>query len=360
MQHFCELLMICKDINNALNQLLAGYDKDQVCFLVDKNCPLSTVASILTPLTFYLEPNEANKSLETVTRIWDFLLAHHITRRGVLVCIGGGIITDLGGFAAAAYKRGIDYINIPTTLLAMVDASTGGKTGFNYGGLKNAIGAFHQPVETLIWPQWLTTLPVHHLLSGFAEMLKTGLIEDQNERLKAKGERLWDRLLQYDLDTWNVEKLTPLIEQCIAIKSSIVASDPLESGPRKALNLGHTFGHALEEMSLVHRTSSNRSLLHGYAVLYGLIAELYLSVTLLGCPKEPLQQLTQLILHYYGRPNCNCKDREQLIALMQQDKKNERTAEINCTLIRSIGQPVLNQTITTEQANEALDYLFSL
>ena len=139
-----------------------------------------------------------------------------------------------------------------------------------------------------------------------------------------------------------------------------MAADPKESGLRKVLNFGHTFGHALEQIQMVNGQWSNGKWLHGYAVLYGMIAELYLSVVKLGCPKEPLQQLTQLMLHYYGRPQCKCSDREALISLMQQDKKNERAAEINCTLLRSIGQPVINQIISPEDASEALDYLFSL
>jgi len=353
--------MICADIHTALESLLARYDRDQVVVVCDE-------AIYHLPLTIYHYPvlclavSETEKSIETVSRIWDFMLEHGITRRGVLVCIGGGVLTDIGGFAAATYKRGIDYINVPTTLLAMIDASSGGKTGVNYRGLKNCIGVFAPPVETVIWPEWLKTLPAKQILSGFGEMLKTGLLSD----------RLWDRLLNYDLDTMNIEALTPLIEECVAVKERIVTADPKEEGLRKVLNLGHTFGHALEEISLtgeagliVKRSNSETvqqrsGLLHGYAVLYGLIAELYLSVVKLGCPKEPLQQLTQLMLHYYGKPERKCSNREQLIALMQQDKKNERTAEINCTLIQNIGSPVINQVITPAEAAEALEYLFSL
>ena len=308
-----------------------------------------------------IETGEAQKSLETVTRIWDFFFEHGLTRSGLVVCIGGGVLTDIAGFAAATYKRGVDYINVPTTLLAMIDASSGGKTGFNYRGLKNSIGAFAEPVGTLICPNWLTTLPAEQMLSGYAEMLKTGLLEHSaGSHLNQQSDSLWNRLLQYDLDTMPLDTLTPLIADCVAVKERIVAADPKEEGLRKALNLGHTFGHALEEISFVHRTSSLRPLLHGYAVLYGLIAELYLSVTHLGCPREPLQQLTQLMLHYYGRPQCKCSDRAALIALMQQDKKNERAAEINCTLLQNIGSPVINRIITPDDASEAWDYLFSL
>ena len=334
--------MICVDIIKALQPIVARYEAEQVGVLIDAALECDVLTSRFP--TLRIEVSEERKSLEKVEQIWDFLFAQGITRRGLLICIGGGVITDIGGFAAATYKRGIDYINIPTTLLAMIDASSGGKTGINYHGLKNSVGCFAPPVETLISSQWLKTLPAAQWLSGFGEMLKTGLISQP---------ALWHQLLQYDLEVMDSEALMPLIEQCVACKESIVAADPKETGPRKVLNFGHTFGHALEELSL-------DAMPHGYAVVYGLIAELYLSVTNLGCPKEPLQQLTQLMLHYYGRPQCKCSEREQLVRLMQQDKKNERTAEINCTLIRKVGTPVINQVITPAEALEALEYLFSL
>ena len=342
---------------------LNKYEKSQICVLSDKNLIRHPLWEQLPALkdcpVLWLDVNEQNKSLETVTQIWNFLFEHGITRRGLLICIGGGVLTDLGGFAASTYKRGIDYINIPTTLLSMVDASSGGKTGFNYRGLKNSIGTFAPPVAVLIDPTLPGTLSADQFLSGFGEMLKTGLIESTEDRAQST-DLLWDRLLQYDLDTMPSEGLKELIEQCLTIKARIVQADPHETGLRKTLNFGHTFGHALEEMFFVYRTSSNRPLLHGYAVVYGLIAELYLSVTKLGCPQEPMQQLTQLMLHHYGKPQCKCSDFDRLIALMQQDKKNEHAALINCTLIRSIGDPVINQVISPADAREALDYLFSL
>ena len=318
---------------------------------MDEKIKTSTVLEPTFSLirTLLLPVQESEKSLETVQKVWDFFFAQGLTRKGLVIAVGGGALTDLVGFAAGTYKRGVDCLYIPTTLLAMVDASTGGKTGFNYHGLKNSIGLFAPPVETLVSLDWLKTLPADQFLSGFAEMLKMGLIEKTP---------LWDELLRYDLEMMPLEELKPLVARCIEAKDHIVAADPHEVGLRKILNFGHTFGHALEEISLSANETSG--LLHGYAVLYGMIAELYLSVTKLGCPKEPLQQLTQLMLHSYGRPTCKCSDRAQLIALMQQDKKNERTAQINCTLIRTIGNPVINQTITPQEAEEALDYLFSL
>lgn len=336
---------ICNDLLNALSTYTGKYE--QVCFVVDEKVAKGEWLEA-TGEKLVLAVREEQKSLETVQRIWDFLFAQDMTRRGLVIAVGGGVLTDIAGFAAATYKRGVDYINVPTTLLAMVDASSGGKTGFNYQGLKNGIGLFAPPVETLIWPGWLSSLSADQFLSGFAEMLKTGLIESTD--------RLWDNLLQYDLDAMPIDTLKPLIEQCVAVKQQIVDADPREENLRKVLNFGHTFGHALEEISLTGKAG----LLHGYAVLYGMIAELYLSVTLLDCPQAPLQQLTQLMLHYYGKPQCKCSDMEALIALMRRDKKNERADEINCTLLYDIGKPAINQTINEAQAKEALEYLFSL
>lgn len=338
--------MSCEALNSALLPHLEGVEKDQICVVADKcliRHPVWTGAQALQNRpVLWLEVTEENKSLETVSRIWDFLFEHAITRRGLLICIGGGALTDMGGFAAATYKRGMSYINVPTTLLAMIDAASGGKTGINYRGIKNSIGAFAAPRATILCPEWLSTLSSQQFLSGFAEMLKTGLID---------GQALWNGLLQYDLDKMDTASISPLIADCMAVKQRIVAQDPQENGIRKVLNFGHTFGHALERKMQVP---------HGYAVLYGMIAELYLSVTRLGCPREPLQQLTRLMLQYYGKPKCKCSDRDQLLALMQQDKKNEQAAQINCTLLQAVGTPLINQSISASDANEALDYLFSL
>ena len=349
--------MIYEDLHSALSKILSSYEPDQVCFVIDEHVRGIVEASKgqIGLKCCTLSVSESEKTLETVQKIWDFFFSIGLTRRGVVVAIGGGVLTDIVGFAAATYKRGVDYINVPTTLLAMVDASTGGKTGFNYHGLKNSIGVFAPPVETLIWPGWLQTLPAKEILNGFAEMLKTGLIEPSDVRSQ-HSDGLWKALLRYDIERMPIEELTPLIRRCVAVKEAIVADDPKEEGLRKVLNFGHTFGHALEELSL----SGEAGLSHGYAVLYGMIAELYLSVTKLGCEREVLQQLTQIMLHAYGKPACKCSDRERLIALMKQDKKNERAAEINVTLLEAVGSPVGNQTISTDEAAEAWEYLFSL
>jgi len=352
--------MFCSDLHSTLVPILAEYDPEQIAVVYDRSVPhITETLGLPMDRSMGMDISETVKTMDSVSRIWDFLFEQGMTRRGLLIAVGGGVLTDMAGFAAATYKRGIDYVNIPTSFLAMVDASSGGKTGINYHGLKNSIGVFAPPVETLIWPGWLATLPSQQFLNGFAEMLKTGLIESTEYRVQST-DFLWERLLGYDLERMDIAALTPLIESCVRAKESIVTADPLEKGLRKVLNFGHTFGHALEEVQMVNGKWSNGKWLHGYAVLYGMIAELYLSVTKLGCPKEPLQQLTQLMIHYYGRPQCKCSDREQLITLMKQDKKNERTAQINCTLIRNIGEPVINQVISRDEALEAFDYLFSL
>ena len=233
--------MVYTDIHSALEERMKRYK--QVCVIADEAVCLDIPALEGMPV-LRLKINETAKSLETVTQIWDFLFAHEMTRKDLMVAVGGGVLTDLAGFAAATYKRGIDYINIPTTLLSMVDASSGGKTGFNYQGLKNSIGAFYPPVETLICTKWLKNLPAQEFLSGFAEMLKTSLID--------RDSWLWHVLLQYDLDTMPLDALAPLIEECVAVKERIVKSDPRETGFRKVLNFGHTFGHALEEIQMVN------------------------------------------------------------------------------------------------------------
>ena len=338
---------ICNELQSALRAYTDKYE--QVCYVIDARVAVSELA-LRQEACLVLAVSEEEKTLETVTQIWDFLFSQGMTRKGLVVAIGGGVLTDLAGFAAATYKRGIDYINVPTTLLAMVDASSGGKTGFNYHGLKNSIGMFAPPVGTLIWPGWLKSLPADQFLSGFAEMLKTGLIKREGA--------LWEALLRYDLERMPIEELTPMIEACVAAKEEIVAADPKEEGLRKVLNFGHTFGHAIEELAI--HNAQLRIIPHGYAVLYGMIAELYLSVTLMGCPQAPLQQLTQLMIHYYGKPQCKCSDVAPLIELMRHDKKNERAEEINCTLLNDIGEPAINQTISEVKAKEALEYLFSL
>ncbi len=341
-----------------LSSLLSDLPKGQLFVLTDSHTKvhcLPLFAESIGNFSYHLltlEAGEVTKNLTSVQLVWDFLLKHHATREAVLVNLGGGMITDLGGFAAATYMRGIRFVNIPTTLLAMVDASSGGKTGFDYQGIKNVIGTFTPPLATLIHLDFLRTLPAEELLSGFAEMLKHALIASKRE---------WVNLLQLLQEELPHEQLvealgsTGVLQASIAIKEKVVAQDPHETGSRKILNFGHTVGHAIESAALEHN-----ALPHGYCVLWGMVAEVYLSVVKLGCPREVLQQLTQIMLQYYGRPQCNCKQREQLIQRMYRDKKNSANQTPNFTLLRAVGEPEINQYVSEKDIDEALEYLFSL
>lgn len=244
----------------------------------------------------------------------------------------------------------------------MVDASSGGKTGIDYNGIKNGIGTFTQPLATLIHPNFLRTLPATELLSGFAEMLKHALIASPEE---------WIRLLQLAQEELPQAQFVAalsergLLHNSIAIKEQVVAQDPREAGMRKILNFGHTIGHAIESAALENSIQPStfnlqHSPSHGYCVLWGMVAEVYLSVVHAGCPREVLQQLTQIMLQWYGRPQCDCKQREQLIQRMYQDKKNEANHSPNFTLLRALGEPIINQHLSDTDINEALEYLFSL
>ena len=356
------------NLQSAISNIIARYPSDQIFVLLDSGLS----ADINDGYTkdkrrinegytndypvLMLSTSEDHKTLETVQHIWDFLLEHHATRQALLINIGGGILTDMGGFAAATYKRGIDYVNIPTTLLAMVDAAHGGKTGINYHGLKNHIGVFREPVATLIEPAFLTTLDTYTFLSGYAELIKTALLDSDD---------FFAQSLAYLEDYISSEQspithnLSPLINRAIAVKQRIVAADPTEQGLRKALNLGHTIGHALEELGSVSFTHA--PITHGYAVLYGIVAELYLSQRLLpDCDTSLLQRLTRVLIDVYGKPTCSCRDYDRLIELMRSDKKNASADQINFTLLKKAGDPVINQVATPSQIREALDYLFSL
>ncbi len=336
-------------INNELSAIVAKYADDQVFCLVD-NAVLPVwqhlVQDIHVSATLTVEVSEQIKNIATVQRIWDFLFDHHATRRGLLICVGGGVITDLGGFAASTYMRGMDYLNIPTTLLAMTDAATGGKTGFDYRGFKNAIGIIREPIATLLFHEFLATLPPRQFLSGYAELIKTALLDSPDMFHQA--------LAELDDAQYTMHNIR-LIKYCQAVKARYVASDPDEKGVRKALNLGHTIGHALEELRM-----EKSPLEHGYAILYGLVAEIYLSTVKLGLDRDILRQLSHLTVSVYGRPQAACKDYDRLIEFMCRDKKNDRTDEITFTLLQKIGDPVINRTATTAEIKEALDYLFSL
>ena len=285
-----------------------------------------------------------HKDLTSLSHVWKELGDHGATRHSLLINLGGGMVTDLGGFAASTFKRGIDFINIPTTLLAMVDASVGGKTGINFNGLKNEIGVFNNARFVILDTEFLRTLDDKNIRSGYAEMLKHGLISD---------EKHWAELLNFDLSRPDLRQLQTMLAYSVSVKKHIVKKDPHEKDIRKALNLGHTFGHAFEAFSL--DTPNKEPLLHGYAVAFGLICELYLSSVLTGFPTDKMRQTVQFIRENYGSFDFSCDDYDRLIELMHHDKKNTG-ATINFTLLAGIGNIRINQTASDELIKEALDF----
>ena len=345
--------MIVTDLHSALKPYLETTPSGQVFVLVDENTHiqclpiLSEFIGDIAHQVIVIAAGEENKDLSAVEHIWNALQQGYATREALLVNLGGGVVTDLGGFAAATYMRGIHYINVPTSLLAMVDASSGGKTGFDYMGVKNLIGSFANPEATLLYLPMLATLPVDEWLSGYAEMLKHSLLESEAHLAE---------VLAIDVNDENCSISTELLARNIAVKERIVTEDPKEKGVRKLLNLGHTVGHAIEEAYI----AEGKGVKHGYCVMWGLVAELYLSVVKRGFSRDILQQMSHLMLEYYGRPECNCKERERLVEWMMKDKKNRVAGEINFSLLKAVGKGMVDQTVTQEELDEALEYLFSL
>ena len=284
---------------------------------------------------------DSHKTLESLAHVWEALGEGGGTRHSLLINIGGGMVTDLGGFAASTFKRGINYINIPTTLLSMVDASVGGKTGINFRGLKNEIGVFSNASSVILDTTFLKTLDAENICSGYAEMLKHGLISN---------EEMWAELMNFDLAQPDLGQLQTMVADSVAVKQRIVTEDPLEQGIRKALNLGHTIGHAFESFALSHNGDSplcEKPILHGYAVAYGLIGELYLSTVKTGFPSDKMHQTVSFIKEHYGKMAITCDDYPTLLELMTHDKKNV-AGTINFTLLGGIGDIRINQTATKE------------
>lgn len=345
--------MVISDLYSTLKPYLDATPKGQVFVLVDENTHkhclpiLAEAMGDVACQVIVVSAGEENKALSAVEQIWSALLNGGAAREALLVNVGGGMVTDMGGFAAATYMRGIRYVNVPTSLLAMVDASSGGKTGFDYKGVKNLVGSFAMPEATLIYLPFLDTLPVNEWLSGYAEMLKHGLL-DSKEHLNA--------LLALDVNDTKCSISSEILTQNLAVKERIVAVDPKEKGDRKLLNFGHTIGHAIEAAYV----AEGRDVKHGYCVMWGMVAELYLSVVKIGLDRQVLTQMSHLMLEYYGRPKCDCRQREKLVEWMMKDKKNRVAGEINFTLLRGIGDGVWNQIVSSEELNEAIEYVFSL
>ncbi len=289
---------------------------------------------------------ESNKKIESVATIWEFLSANGGDRKSLLINIGGGMLTDLAGFAATTFKRGIDFLNVPTTLLSQVDASVGGKTGINFGGLKNEVGTFKEPVAVIINTDFLKTIDQENFISGFAEMIKHGLIYSTDHLAELEN---------FDIENIDYDLLEKIIEHSVNVKEYFVSNDLTENNIRKALNLGHTVGHAFESLAMEQK----RPILHGYAVAFGMIAELFLSKEKCGLSAAELEKTNNWLLEIYGHFKIEESDYTRLFELMTHDKKNE-SGRINFTLIPEIGKIEINQNCDKELIFKALDYFRSL
>lgn len=340
-------IIISTHLKSEIANALSECEHDKIFILVDettqKEClPLiQNYFSLKNAQVITIKATDTHKDVESIAHVWKSLGDGGASRHSCLINLGGGMVTDLGGFAASTFKRGINFINIPTTLLAMVDASVGGKTGINFNGLKNEIGVFNDSKFVILDTEFLKTLDAENICSGYAEMLKHGLIST---------EEMWTELVNFDLDKPDLKHLQQMVADSVKVKERIVDEDPHEHGIRKALNLGHTFGHAFESWAL-----KRNPILHGYAVAFGLICELYLSAVKTGFPTDKMRQTVTFIKDYYGSLPITCDDYPELIELMTHDKKNQNGI-INFTLLGGIGDIRINQTASTEEIKEALDF----
>lgn len=330
-----------------LNSVLKEKNYSKIIILVDENTHrdclplfLSSVETIKDLEIIEMEAGETHKTIDTCVQIWHALSELDADRKSLLINLGGGVVTDLGGFVASTFKRGIDFINVPTSLLAMVDASIGGKTGVDLGMLKNQIGVINQPEMVLVMIDFLKTLDKRQESSGFAEMLKHGLITD---------EAYWSELKGVTVK----EALDPFIYKSIQIKNNIVLQDPMEHNIRKILNFGHTLGHAIESYFL--QKDENNALLHGEAIAIGMILEAFLSFKLAGLGKHQLEDIKNTLLERYKKISFNKQDIDAILQLLKFDKKNSH-GKINFVLLKCIGDAVIDQQVPLDLFQEAFTY----
>ena len=333
----------------AINNYIAAYHFSKVFILVDNNTHEHCLGKFIAHLEvtsaieiIEIEAGEQFKTIDTCVGVWNALSELGADRKSLLLNLGGGVVTDLGGFVACTFKRGIKYINIPTSLLAMVDASVGGKTGVDLGALKNQVGVISSGDMVIIDTSYLDTLPQNQLKSGLAEMLKHGLIRDKV---------YFDKLS--DLSKLTLKDLDVLIHESVVIKKDIVTADPFERNERKHLNFGHTLGHAIESYFLSHQ--EKEALLHGEAIAIGIILECYLSAELLDFPKQDLESITDIVKSIYNHVTIEPSDYDTIIELLKYDKKNEH-GNINFVLLERIGQPKIDCLVDNTLIINSFDY----
>lgn len=335
-------VIITDQIAGQLSRFLQTCSFSRIGILVDDNtrreCLPSIVKSVPDALITEIRHGEEHKNIDTCQQIWSSLTEAQFDRHALLINLGGGVIGDMGGFCAATYKRGIKFINIPTTLLAQVDASVGGKLGIDFKGFKNHIGVFTKPEMVYINPVFLESLPAGELRSGFAEVIKHSLIADR---------AYWDKIRSADLDRQN---WPDHIRHSIEVKNGIVEKDPQERDLRKILNYGHTLGHAIETYFL---NTEKQRVLHGEAVAAGMICEAYLSEDILGLDRHFVDEIEGYLLRIFGRLSITAKDLPEILRLTLQDKKNEK-GRLNLSLLNGIGNATFNIEAEPVQLESAL------
>jgi 3-dehydroquinate synthase len=335
----------------SLNLFISQKNYSNIFIILDTNSNENCLQKFISLLEteknieiIEIEPGEAEKNINTCVEIWSILTELGADRKSLVINIGGGVITDIGGFIASTFKRGIDFINVPTTLLAMVDASIGGKNGIDLGNLKNQIGVINVPKMVVIDTDFLSTLPQNEMRSGLAEMLKHGLIFDKN---------YWNEFK--DLNQKDFADFDQLIHRSVEIKNEIVKQDPTENGIRKALNFGHTLGHAIESYFL--ENENKKTLLHGEAIAVGMILESFISNKLNLITKEELAEIKYIISDLFEKINIEANDVKPIMELLIHDKKNEY-GKIQFALLKNIGNFSVNQTVENSLIEEAFnDYL---
>ncbi|WP_143960047.1 3-dehydroquinate synthase [Litoribacter populi] len=338
-----ESIIFSEKIAERLSGFLSKQAYSKLGFITDSNsfdyCYPLLADKLPDHLTFTFQAGEANKTLYTCTKIWTWMTENDFDRKSLIINLGGGVTGDMGGFCASTFKRGMRFINIPTTLLSQVDASVGGKLGIDFMGFKNHLGVFAEPLTVVISEEFLQTLPRRELRSGYAEVLKHGLIKSENYFHCLKTEK------------WETQPWKDIIEKSVSIKKEVVEKDPKEEGLRKILNFGHTIGHAVESFYL----DTAEHLLHGEAIAIGMVAEAYLSHQKLRLPKDDLDTICDRIIAVFGKVTIKPEAFQSISDLCLQDKKNEGKT-INCSLLRRIGECEYNIPITREEITSALAF----
>lgn len=337
-----------EDVLSQLERDLCERDYSRKYILVDENTIqhclpilIASVPSLRQAEVVEIESGEEHKTIEICIRLWEVLTELRADRHSLLINLGGGVIGDMGGFVASTYKRGIDFVNVPTTLLAQVDASVGGKVGVDLRQLKNQVGVFSNPEAVYIMPGFLKTLSKRQVLAGMAEMIKHGLIADESH---------YRALREFDLS--QIGALLPLIDTSVRIKNRIVLDDPQEKGIRKLLNFGHSIGHAIESFSM---ENGHKPLLHGEAVAVGMLCEAWLSAQLCDFPEEELEALAHFILPLYPPFLFETMEQHRMIEIMRNDKKN-RDDRLNFTLLSAVGVASYDHEISADRVMEALSF----